>query len=169
MLDGNWDHLFTGLWHHMREAGICSMWNLFSQNVRVYSFQMYVHSQDVIRNDLFEDILFKIFSHSSILLIHKKKIQRRKLQICPNWFTFLCTSYCSARIHCKWACLSRCTASFLFILSVTFLALPPLPKLIFCVCSSKKIYFSFFSENYLFILSLASRFLYRCLCQIRRE
>lgn len=53
----------------------------------------------------FEDNVFKNFSQSSVLLTHKKKTQRRKLQICPNWFTVL-----TARIHRTWARLNRRTS-----------------------------------------------------------
>lgn len=76
----------------------------------------------------FEDIVFKNFSQSSVLLTHKKKTQRKKLQICPTWFTVL-----TARIH------RTCPQQTHFwktsFLLVPTLSIPCPPCLCFCFVS----------------------------------
>lgn len=73
MLDGK-----SGLWHHMKEGDGCSIWNLFCQGDRVYSFQMYVHSQNAIINDLLQRHFSRKPQSSSISLKHKYPEHEKK-------------------------------------------------------------------------------------------
>lgn len=73
--------------HRMKEGDGRSIWNLFFQSDRVYSFQMYARSQDAIINDLFWRHFSKklqpelLYSSNT----HKKKNQtKEKLQVPPT-------------------------------------------------------------------------------------
>lgn len=121
----------------MKEGDGCSIWNLFSQSDRVYSFQMYAHSQDTIINDLLgrhftKKLQPELLSSSNT---HKKKNQTKKKSASLPYLTgahFWCISYCSYSLQMSLetpgdTCERLCHLH----------SLPP-PKLKFWVCSSKK-------------------------------
>ena len=121
----------------------------------------------------FEDILLTNFSQSSsIPLTHiKRKIKQRRNCKFPlrKWCTFLCTSYGSYSLPVGLA--HGDTSAGLFLPSHLNIYIPcPPPQLIFGVCSTTtKKPLIFFLFRKLPIISLATRFLCRCLCQARGE